>query len=58
MFGIVPDKSLKKTIDNGVTYKFSPVSDKIAKVEIYNFDKKNKTFTIIYVTYNLNYFFD
>ena len=58
MFGIIPDKSLKKTIDNGITYKFSPVSDKIAKVEIYNFDKKNKTFTMIYVTYNLNYFFD
>ncbi len=56
MFGIVPGKHAKKTVDTGTTYKFSPVSDKVAEVEFYNYDKENKTFNTIYVTYNLNYF--
>lgn len=56
MFGIVPGENARKTVDTGVTYKFSPVSDKVAQVEIYNYDKDNRTFDTIYVTYNLNYF--
>ncbi len=56
MFGIEPGENAKKTVDTGTTYKFSPVSDKVAKVEFYNFDEENRTFDTIYVTYNLNYF--
>ena len=56
MFGIEPDERAKKTVDTGVTYKFSPVSDKVAEVEVYNYDKEAKTFDTLYVTYNLNYF--
>lgn len=56
MFGIVPGEKAKKVADTGTTYKFSPVSDKIAQVEFYNFDRENKTFDTVYVTYNLNYF--
>lgn len=56
MFGIVPGENAKKTVDTGATYKFSPVSDKVAQVEIYNYDKDNRTFDTVYVTYNLNYF--
>lgn len=56
MFGIVPGDNAKKTVDTGTTYKFSPVSDKVAEVEFYNYDKKAKTFDTVYVTYNLNYF--
>lgn len=56
MFGIVPGENARKTVETGVTYKFSPVSDKVAQVEIYNYDKENRTFDTVYVTYNLNYF--
>lgn len=56
MFGIVPGENAKKIIDTGTTYKFSPVSDKVAEVDFYNYDKETKTFDTIYVTYNLNYF--
>lgn len=56
MFGIVPGENAKKTVDTGTTYKFSPVSDKVAEIEFYNYDKENKSFDMVYVTYNLNYF--
>jgi hypothetical protein len=56
MFGIVPGENAKKTVDTGITYKFSPVSDRVAEVEFYNYDKKEKTFDAVYVTYNLNFF--
>lgn len=56
MFGIVPGDNAKKIVDTGTTHKFSPVSDKVAEVEFYNFDEENKTFDTVYVTYNLNYF--
>lgn len=56
MFGIKPNENIKKVADTGFTHKFSPVSDKVAEVEIYNFDKNNNTFNTVYVTYNLNYF--
>ncbi len=56
MFGIVSSKNTKKIVDTGVTYKFSPVSDKVAQVDFYNYDKENKTFNMVYITYNLNYF--
>lgn len=56
MFGITPGENAKKTADTGTTVKFSPVSDKIAKVEFYGYDKESKTFDTVYVTYNLNYF--
>lgn len=56
MFGIVPGDSAKKTVDTGATHKFSPVNDKIAEVEFFNFNEEDKTFDTVYVTYNLNYF--
>lgn len=56
MFGIEPDENAKKTVDTGITHKFSPVSDKVAEIEFYNFNKETKTFDTVYVTYNLNYF--
>ncbi len=56
MFGIVPSENAKQTVNTGVTHKFSPVSDKVAEVEFYNYDKESKTFDTVYVTYNLNYF--
>lgn len=56
MFGIEPTKRIKKIADTGVTYKFSPVSDKIAEFDIFNLDENDKTFDTIYITYNLNYF--
>ena len=56
MFGIVPGENAKKTVDTGTTHKFSPVSDKVAEIEFYNYDKENKSFDTVYVAYNLNYF--
>ncbi|MCI8342078.1 MAG: hypothetical protein HFE62_02525 [Firmicutes bacterium] len=56
MFGIIPGENVKQTVNTGVTHKFSPVSDKVAEVEFYNYDKENKSFDMVYVTYNLNYF--
>lgn len=56
MFGIEPGENAKKTVDTGTTHKFSPVSDKVAQVEFYNYDEETKTFDTVYVTYNLNYF--
>ena len=56
MFGIEPSENAKKTVDTGTTHKFSPVSDKVAEIEFYNYDKQSKTFDTVYVTYNLNYF--
>lgn len=56
MFGITPSENAKKTVDTGTTYKFSPVSDKVAQVEFYNYDKKSRTFDTVYITFNLNYF--
>lgn len=55
MFGVTFGKNAKITVNNGATYKISPVSDKVAKFEVYNLDKNN-TFNIVYVTYDLNYF--
>ena len=56
MFGIEPGENAKKTVGTGTTHKFSPVSDKVAQVEFYNYDEETKTFDTVYVTYNLNYF--
>lgn len=56
MFNISPDDAIKVTVNTGSTYKFSPVSEKIDKLEIYNYDSNSKTFDTIYITYNLDYF--
>lgn len=56
MFGIVPGKNIKRTVNTGVTHKFSPVSDKVAEIEVYNYDRENKSFDTVYVTYDLSYF--
>lgn len=56
MFGVTPGENAKKSVDTGVTYKFSPVSDKVAEFEIYNLDDKAKTFDTVYIAFNLNYF--
>lgn len=58
MFNISIGENARKTADTGTTYKFSPVSDKVAKFEVYNFDADAHTFDTIYITYNLNYFED
>ena len=56
MFGVTPDENARKTFDNGYTYKFSSVSNKVARIEFYNYDKKDKSFDTVYITYNSNYF--
>lgn len=56
MFGVEKSDRTKKTVDNGITYKLSPVSDKVAEFEVYNINKDEKTFDTVYVTYNLKYF--
>lgn len=56
MFGIEPGKDAKKTVDTGVTYKFSPVSNKVAEFEVFNFNEDERSFDTVYITYNLNYF--
>ena len=56
MFGITPDKSARKIVDNGITYKFSPVSDDVEEIDFYNYDKNDRTFDTVYVTYDLAYF--
>lgn len=56
MFGIALGDNAKKIVDTGTTYKFSPVSNIVAKTEFYNYDKKSRTFDTVYITFNLNYF--
>ena len=56
MFGISPGENAKETVNTGTTHKFSPVSDKVAEVEFYNYDKESKSFDTVYITYNMNYF--
>ena len=56
MFNITVKDSARKVVDNGITYKFSPVSDTVAEFDVYNFDSDKHTFDSVYITYNLNYF--
>lgn len=52
MFGITPNKNtMKKVVDNNITYKFQDVSDKVWEVEIYGMNEKNKTFDMIFISY-------
>lgn len=52
MFGITPNKNtIKKVVDNNSTYKFQNVTNKIWEFEIYGMNEKNKTFDIIFVSY-------
>lgn len=54
MFNIEPKDNIKQTVDTGTTWKYSPVSDKVAEVELY--DVSEDSFGYAYFTYNLNYF--
>lgn len=56
MFNVTPSKNARKIADTGSTYKFSPVSDTIAKFEVFNFNSSKNTFDTVYITYDLNYF--
>ena len=56
MFNITVKDSARKVVDNGITYKFSPVSDTVAEFDVYNFDSEKHTFDSVYITYDLNYF--
>lgn len=58
MFNITVKDNARKVVDNGITYKFSPVSDTVAEFDVYNFDSEAHTFDSVYITYNLNYFDD
>lgn len=58
LFNITLSENAKKIVDTGATYKFSPVSETVAKFEVYNFDNNDHTFDTVYITYNLNYFDD
>ena len=52
MFGVNPNKkTIKKIVDNSITYKFQDVTDKIWEFEIYGVNEKDKTFDIIFVSY-------
>ena len=56
MFNITLNDHAKKTVDNGLTVKYSPVADSVAEFEVYNIDSEKSTFDTVYITYNLNYF--
>lgn len=56
MFNITLNDHAKKTVDNGLTIKYSPVADNVAKFEAYNIDSEKRIFDTVYITYNLNYF--
>lgn len=54
MFGIEPNKDLKKISDTNYALRYSPVSDKVADVWIQ--EVKGNEFGIAKITYDLNYF--
>lgn len=54
MFNISPNEHLKKVVDNNLTLRYTPVSDKVAEVWIQEIE--NNQFEIAKITYNLNYF--
>lgn len=51
MFGIKPDQKMKKTFDNNLTYKFQSVTNNIWEVEIYGINEKEKTFDMVFISY-------
>ena len=55
-YNIQPSSNFKEIVNNGFTAKYSPVSENVAAVEIYNMDQTAKTYELIRFTYNLNYF--
>ncbi|MGE7916329.1 hypothetical protein [Lysinibacillus xylanilyticus] len=54
LFGIEPNKQLKKVADTNYALRYSPVSDKIDDMWIQEID--DKTFEIAKFTYDSNYF--
>lgn len=56
MFGVTPNENAKKVVDNGVTFKIRPVSNKVAVFDVQAINENDKTFGAIKVTYNLNFF--
>lgn len=52
MFGITPNKdTMRKTVDNNLTLKFEDVTDEVWEFEVYGINEKDKTFDIIYISY-------
>lgn len=52
MFGITPDKkTIKKTVDNNITYKFQSVTDGIWEFEIHGMNEKENTFDMVFISY-------
>lgn len=55
-YNIQPAADFKEVVNNGFTAKYSPVSENVAAVEIFDMNEADKTYGCIYFTYNLNYF--
>ena len=55
-FNIELSSNGKKKTDTGFALIYSPVNEKIGKVDIQLIDTDNKTFEWVKVIYNLNYF--
>ena len=52
MFGITPNKNtIKKTVDTNSTYKFQSVADGIWEFEIHGMNEKEKTFDMVFISY-------
>lgn len=53
-FNITLGENVKRTTDNNITYKLSPVNDKVAMFDVQ--DISSNTYGFVKITYNLNYF--
>jgi len=51
MFGVKADETFALELNNGLTYKFAPVSSTVSEFELYNYDSEAKTFDTVYITF-------
>lgn len=56
LFGIVPNENAKKSVDNGFTFRISPVSNTVADFNVQGINETDKTFEFVKITYNIKYF--
>ncbi|WP_353106265.1 hypothetical protein [Acetoanaerobium noterae] len=56
LFGITEFSDDFKIADNSASYRIRPVSDTIEDFWIPDMDSKNKTFGLVKITYDMNYF--
>ncbi len=56
MFGISPGPDIDVAADTGNALRLSPVSDSVSDFWIPMLDEENKTFELVKITYNSNYF--